>query len=46
VHEKGARGVICDGGSVLVSPKDKPAFVQAIRAGQPLVRIEELPNPV
>jgi hypothetical protein len=24
----------------------RPAFVQAIRAGQPLVRIEELPNPV
>src|SRR6476660_5514792 len=32
--------VIYNGGSVLVSPRDKPAFVQAIRAGQPLVRIE------
>jgi PH (Pleckstrin Homology) domain-containing protein len=34
--------VLYDYESVLVSPKDKRAFVQAIRAHQPSVEIEEL----
>jgi hypothetical protein len=34
--------VLYDNDSVLVSPKDRTAFIRAIRAGQPSVAIEEL----
>ena len=36
--------VMSDNGSVLVSPKDKTAFIQAIRARKPSVVVEELPE--
>jgi hypothetical protein len=36
--------VLYDDGSVLVSPKDKTAFIRAIRARAPSVMIEELPD--